>query len=284
MATPSLQDLRRQIDEIDDAIHDLIMQRADIVVHVAAAKNIGDALPIRPAREAAMLRRLAGRHRGPFPYPSLARMWHEMIAASTMIQSSYSIAVYADETRHALWDLARDQFGSQTPMRAAATPRRAVAQVLAGEADVAVVPMPEAGEADPWWPDLLVSDGPRIVARLPFGGVGCVRGEAVEGLAVARLPFEATGDDRTFFAVETAEPVDRSTLVAAMGPDAGDVVNAWSTGSGPQRHLIEAAGFHGEDAPALVQLAARDGVIAAAIVGVYAVPVAGTARGEDATK
>ena len=34
----ALRDLRREIDEIDRAVHDLLMRRADVVAAVAAAK------------------------------------------------------------------------------------------------------------------------------------------------------------------------------------------------------------------------------------------------------
>ncbi len=142
MTKRSLDDLRREIDEIDDAIHDLIMRRADVVKHVSAAKKGTTALPIRPSREAHMLRRLASRHDGPFQLSALARMWHEMIAAFTMIQASYKIAVFADAQHHTLWDLARDQFGSQTPMVALETRREVIQQVLGGEAEVGVLPPP----------------------------------------------------------------------------------------------------------------------------------------------
>ena len=36
---PSLEELRREIDEIDDAIHDLLMRRAQVVEQVGIAKR-----------------------------------------------------------------------------------------------------------------------------------------------------------------------------------------------------------------------------------------------------
>ena len=45
-----------------------------------------------------------------------------MIAAFTMLQADYSVAVFANGDEHTLWDLARDQFGSQVPMKRAGQP------------------------------------------------------------------------------------------------------------------------------------------------------------------
>ena len=41
---PSLEDLRREIDEIDTAIHDLLMRRSALVDKVAQAKGSGELL------------------------------------------------------------------------------------------------------------------------------------------------------------------------------------------------------------------------------------------------
>ena len=54
-ASPSdLADLRRQLDEIDDRLHDLLIDRAEIVGEVAASKktneNGRDAAFYQPAR------------------------------------------------------------------------------------------------------------------------------------------------------------------------------------------------------------------------------------------
>jgi chorismate mutase-like protein len=75
---PSLADLRREIDRIDDALHDLIMRRAELTAGVAASKPGGSGT-VRPAREAAILRRLVARHKGSFPRAIVARIWREII-------------------------------------------------------------------------------------------------------------------------------------------------------------------------------------------------------------
>ena len=59
---PSLQDLRREIDSIDEQVHELLMQRGDIIdrlISVKKTQEVGSAF--RPAREADMMHRLVQR-------------------------------------------------------------------------------------------------------------------------------------------------------------------------------------------------------------------------------
>lgn len=271
MAKRDLDDLRREIDAIDDQIHDLLLKRWETVRHVAAAKGAAMRLPIRPAREAAMLRRLAARHSGPFPFAALARIWHEMIAAFTMLQARYSIAVFANGREHTLWDLARDQFGSQVPMSAYPTQRDTLSQLFEGRHEVAVLPMPREGEEDPWWVSLAAADAPKVIMRIPFAGVGSVRGQMQDALAVARLAPEPTGSDRTLIVVETKEPVSRTGLNAilqraGLSPRftaSAERDNGWY-------HLIELGAFIEADDQRLELIDVRDVVRGVSIIGAYA--------------
>ena len=58
-APPSLQELRKEIDAIDEQVHRLLMARGDIIdrlIQVKQTQEVGSAF--RPAREASMMRRL----------------------------------------------------------------------------------------------------------------------------------------------------------------------------------------------------------------------------------
>src|SRR5512146_3039883 len=100
---PNLATIRREIDSIDDSIHDLIMRRTGLVERIRAAKT-GDGF-YRPAREAEIVRRLMARHSGSFPKISLARMWREMMAAITRLQGPFSVAAFVSNDRPGYWDL-----------------------------------------------------------------------------------------------------------------------------------------------------------------------------------
>jgi len=214
----SLDDLRRRIDEIDDRLHDLIMERAQIAESIGAAKRSSSAPVLRPGREAAIMRRLIGRHHGHLPKGAILRMWRELITATTGLQATFATAVYVAGDGPGYWDLARDHWGSQAAM----TPYGSVAQVIRavteGRATVGVLPMPSEGELDPWWPQIASADDatPRIVARLPFGGRGNARGEPGDALAIAKMPFEEIGADRSFLIIETKTEMSRARLISAL--------------------------------------------------------------------
>ena len=62
---PTLADLRREIDRIDEGMHRLLMERGDIIDTLIATKKTAESgSAFRPAREADMMRRLVERHQG----------------------------------------------------------------------------------------------------------------------------------------------------------------------------------------------------------------------------
>lgn len=215
----SLDDLRRRIDEIDDALHDLIMERIAVVERIAGAKQRDGIVAIRPGREAQILRRLVARHRGALPRAMLIRIWRELISGALALQGDFAVAVAAVDERADYWDLARDHFGSHTPM----TIYHSIGEVLraVGEkrAVVGVLPMPVEGEPTPWWP-LLAGAGnaaPRVLARLPFGSRGNARGDGgVDALVIGHGTPDPTGADRSLIAFETGGEVSRARLIETL--------------------------------------------------------------------
>ena len=91
-APRSLDALRREIDTVDDALHDLLMRRAALVAEIGTLKNSEQATVFRPAREAVLLRRLLARNDGKLAVHAVVRIWSEIIAASTLIQGGLTVA------------------------------------------------------------------------------------------------------------------------------------------------------------------------------------------------
>jgi chorismate mutase/prephenate dehydratase len=73
-AGADLPALRAELDRLDDAVHDLLMRRAEVVQQVGAL-GVKGAVPLRPGREASIVRRLLARHRGAFPAAGIVRLW-----------------------------------------------------------------------------------------------------------------------------------------------------------------------------------------------------------------
>lgn len=285
-STP-IADLRREIDEIDTALHDLVMRRAEVAARIGAAKNggQGEAVPadggsfIRPGREAMILRRLVARHHGPLPAAVVVQLWRELMSALLRLQAPIAVAVYVPEQYPGFWDLARDHFGSHTPATAHETPSQVLSMLFDGPANVAVLPLPQQDDNDPWWRHLLRRDGPRIVARLPFGDGGTQRGPAVEALAVGRVAAEETGRDRTLFVLETSAEISRSALSTSLKAASLEVtlLHGWQDdliNPTTWLHLVEVEGFVQVDDPRLAKLAKRRSEIMRHVwpLGGYAVP------------
>jgi chorismate mutase/prephenate dehydratase len=271
---PSLDDLRREIDEIDTSLHDLIMRRAAIVEQVAAAKGPQADSGMRPGREAEILRRLVARHRGHFGKGSLLRIWREIIASLTAMQGPYSVAVFSDDA-DGLWDLTRDHFGSYTSLSHCATRREVVAGVADGTWTHGVLPYPDEIDERPWWAGLWSADAPSVVLKLPFVEPGNVRDRGTSALVLARVPPEDSGDDRSLLLLEVAEQVRRPVvreMLAAAGLD-GEIVCAADDGTA--YYLAEAAGFIGNGDEAVAALQKQKNVERVRIIGAYPAPLAG---------
>jgi chorismate mutase / prephenate dehydratase len=281
-STPSdLQGLRQRLDDIDDHMQDLLIERAEIVSLVAATKRTGDQPAFQPAREAEIIRRLVGRHRGSFPVANLIRMWREMLAATVSLQSPFSVAVFAPQCSEGLWDLARDHYGSNTPMTAHDAARSVIGAVRGRESAIGVLPMPQADEPDPWWPDLIAAaeDAPRVVARLPFGPCGNARTNGAEALTIGFGSPQKSGVDRTLLALESTGSINRvqiSKLLTATGLACTFLA---SDGCDNRINLIEVEGFVPISDPRIEGLRTRLCGTACRILpmGGYAVPLSRSA-------
>jgi chorismate mutase/prephenate dehydratase len=277
----TLDALRREIDRIDDEIHDLLMRRAEVVDEIRRSKGGRNGPYLRPGREAAILRRLLGRHEGNFPKVALVRIWREIIAALTQLQGPFSVAVFAPPDYPGYWDLARDHFGSTTPMIRHVSVDHVVRAASESPDTIGVLPYPHEASEDPWWRHLASEepDALRIVARLPFAGQMSGRGENVTAMAIARMDPEPTGRDRSLFAVETANEVSRSHFISAMKKAGLDprFVGEWRGGGGgaPFLHLVEVTDFVTTSDPRFETLREwQDGAIVRIIpVGGYAEPL-----------
>jgi chorismate mutase len=216
---PSLDDLRRRIDEIDDRLHDLVIERAEVVAAIAASKKEEGVAMIRPGREALILRRLVARHKGPFSRSVLVRLWRELISGTIMLQGEFAVAVSALEEMPDYWDLARDHFGSHTPMIAFHSVGEVLRALAEGRAGAGVLPVPAEGERAPWWPLLAVGGAaaPKVMARLPFGGRGNARGDGgFDALVIGRGAADPTGVDRSLIAIEMVGDLSRARLIGAL--------------------------------------------------------------------
>ena len=91
---PSLGQVRREIDEIDDRLLALLDERFAAVARVRAAKQAEDGpgrAAFRPAREAQVLRRLLAQRGQHLPASLLVRLWRSIMGSATQAQDGLTV-------------------------------------------------------------------------------------------------------------------------------------------------------------------------------------------------
>lgn len=265
----TLDDIRAEIDRIDDELHELIVRRTALARDVWNAKGGGvhdEALAVlRPAREAAMLARLAQRHRGDMPLATLWRIWRAFIIANIRVQAPFDVYVGGGVTASECWDLARSHFGFETGMHQLPSAGEAVAAALAN-AGVAVLPMADIGT----WVGHIVDSGLRVFAALPQIGP---MDETPRALVIGDVAVEATGEDTTLVRLAAAGATLGDTLIA--GEASRRIVNRVDVPGEACACVVALAGFvdTAGAAPARQTWQVDNAEVEAIILGAYAAPV-----------
>ena len=277
-APRNLDALRREIDTVDDALHDLLMRRAALVGDIGALKQSEHTTVFRPAREAALIRRLVERHHGTLPIGAVARIWSEIVAASTLIQGGLTVA-YCPIGDPVTGDrIARARFGAAAALVPVSTPAQVVTAVTSGDAAVGLVPVPRLDDSAPWWPLLIGRSGETAVcvaARVPFVRVG--DDEDMNALVITPGEAQPSGEDRSLIVLECDVPFSRDRVREVLTENGFTPTHAHSYDD-PDRpdthfHLAEVDGYVMLDDPRLD--AVRRGLPASSVwqIGAYATPL-----------
>jgi chorismate mutase len=214
----SLADLRREIDRIDEAMHELLIERSEIISRLIAAKRTAESgAAFRPAREAAMMRRLVERHRGILPLDAAESIWRVIISTFTYVQAPFSVHADLAAGEAAMRDSVRFHFGFTVPLVAHVGAAGVVAAVAASKGDLGLVRAGATADAGAWWSALEAASAPKIIARLPF----VERSDHPAGLpvfAIARPHPEAVVTDVEVWSVK----------VSGWGPKTAHALSAMS--------------------------------------------------------
>ena len=129
---PNLDELRVEIDALDDALLELFERRMGVAIKVARLKGDDGLLKLRPKRESAIVARLAAK--ASIATPALiAHVWRELMAHSRHSQAEMTVQMYAPTAAVALREAARERFGRVTPINVAESPAAALAAAANGE-------------------------------------------------------------------------------------------------------------------------------------------------------
>ena len=168
MAEPSLADLRREIDRLDAAMHDLLIERGTIIDRLIAVKKTQDSgSAFRPGREAAMMKVLAERHHGLLPFDTIESIWRIIISTFTYVQAPYAVHASVEAGDDKMRDSARFHFGFTVPYVTHQDVSSVIKAVQNAAGDLGIFSFSKKA-ASPWWLGLDAPDAPKIIARLPF--------------------------------------------------------------------------------------------------------------------
>jgi chorismate mutase len=166
---PTLGDLRKEIDRIDEQMHALLMERGEIIDRLIASKNSQETgSAFRPAREADMMRRLVKRHKGRLPLDTAESIWRVIISTFTFVQAPFSVHADLSAGDTLMRDSARFHFGFTVPFVPHMGASGVVAAVSESKGDLGLVPALGVAGAGAWWSALEFDAAPKIIARLPF--------------------------------------------------------------------------------------------------------------------
>jgi chorismate mutase / prephenate dehydratase len=202
---PSLGEARKALDEIDDRILDLLAQRVEVTGQVKRAKENEIQIypsPLRPTREAVILRRLLARAKETDVSPELIlRVWRAIISDSSLRQAAITLHV----SKHLNANMAhrlrlRDYFGAIN-VEEYRDEAQALMQIDASPGDLCVVETEQ-----PWVEAFMLGHGGKaqVIASLPI----LKESELPKLLLIGQAPVEASGFDETLVISEGKLPRD----------------------------------------------------------------------------
>jgi chorismate mutase / prephenate dehydratase len=250
---PALDALRRELDDVDEALLSLLAKRKSITQQVKSFKQVTSknlTLPLRPAREAQIHRRLLLLAKAEQLDPVFVlKQWRGILTESSLSQASMTLHVskrLSQTMGHRL--RLHDHFPAM-PVEEWKDEAQALMQVNVNPSDICVV---ETGSP---WIDACVAGkagSAQIIGALPV-----IKDENVPQLLIfGNAPMEPSGHDETLLITQGNLPRD-----FALQP-------LWQIKSGPWR-LSALAGFHSEHEGPIVGLTRSNVSLGLKVAGRY---------------
>lgn len=192
MSTQSLDDIRREIDGIDDAILDLLIRRFEATARVRATKSGDGSIatsPFRPAREAAMLRRLVAHNSNRLAPELLVRLWRVILSGSTQAQAPIVVHIAESGAPDVPVRLMLSEHFCGMPVSAHDSEASALSALAQNRSHLAVL------ETSSRWAETFASAaeaGVRVIGALPVLGSG-----TPATLIFGHVDSQPSGDDET---------------------------------------------------------------------------------------
>ena len=220
----SLDELRADIDAIDEQLRALLRQRAELAQRVGREKAQTGAAAYSPAREHSILQRARTADVGPLPPEAVMRIFTEIMSACRALEDNVRVAYLGPEYTFSHL-AALQQFGGSAELVPFRSPAEVFAAAERGLAHFAVVPFENTTEgAVPATLDALVDAALEVCAELYVAVEYCLlaRGELREVETVFAHP-QALGQCRRW--LQTSLP-DAVQVPAASSANAAELAGA----------------------------------------------------------
>jgi len=135
-----MDDLRRQIDALDQDIVALLVERARLAQRIGQLKGEQGSATFAPARESDILRHIKELPTAPLKTEAVAAVFGEIVSACRALEQPLVVAYLGPQHTYSHLAALR-RFGSQASFLATASVGEAFAAVSKGNADVGMVPV-----------------------------------------------------------------------------------------------------------------------------------------------
>lgn len=206
-----IEDVRAEIDRVDNALLSLIAERLELAAAVRRAKS--GVRFWRPSREESHIRELAAATENA-PTELVSRIWAELMSASIALQGPMKLHIALEGDALEVWTLVRDRFGAAIPAMSYPTASSALAAAYADDEGVAVLPAP--GGMNSWWTALGAKGAMpdmHILSGLPRTGDD----NWPRAVAVSTADIQPSGVDQTLLICSRTTQIDGGTLRAETG-------------------------------------------------------------------
>ncbi len=136
----TLDELRKQIDEVDQELVALLNRRAAIVVEVGRLKNASGSPIYAPDREKAVFEKVCRANKGPLPNKALVAIYRELMSGSFALERPLRIAYLGPEGSYSHL-AAVEKFGLSVEYEAVANINGVFDEVSREHADFGIVPI-----------------------------------------------------------------------------------------------------------------------------------------------
>ena len=266
---------RRQIDEIDQKIIDLLKARMEVVAQVGKYKEkTKDRLFIKSNREADMIKNLANKIGDHLPKSAIVTIWRKIITSANILEQNLKIGIYNPQNLEKYYYLTREYYGDFVPIiNFDNGAEEILAEISKNNIQLAVFALPNnlvKNSENNWWIDLANQNSElKIFAKFPFVKYEKDQNQEQNDLVVLAIKEEEQSiSDKTLFVTKLAEDSDVNSLEKTL--EEFDF-SAKILAKNEQNYLVEIDGFFKQNDEKIQLL--KNHKINPKIIGHYPTPI-----------